>query len=267
MIAVTRARAMNACEAPSSATKRGVPRGRRKRATADRFGRRDAASRAARHTRARCLSLSSNRGHTKAARVPFPFPQSMHIHSETVMSVNGISNHALNPAQYQSSKPTSSRDQKIEELLQEIEELLMQDDSGGDDDTSVGDDSSGNTPTGSNTPTGGHSPTNHTTTGGKPGEDMRDVKLNTKAGGEALHLKMDSQGNLYNGSGNSVGVVDKDGTVKLNSGATKELERLETGGNPFMNANVGKRGAGGNMEFTQDEVTVSAGDIDQKADF
>ena len=183
------------------------------------------------------------------------------------MSVNGISNHALNPAQYQSSKPTSSRDQKIEELIHEIEELLMQDDSGDGDDTSVGDDSSGNTPTGSNTPTGGHSPTNHTTTGGKPGEDMRDVKLNTKAGGDALHLKMDSQGNLYNGSGNSVGVVDKDGTVKLNSGATKELERLETGGNPFMNANVGKRGAGGNMEFTQDEVTVSAGDIDQKADF
>lgn len=98
---------------------------------------------------------------------------------------------------------------------------------------------------------------------------MRDVKLNTKVGGEALHLKMDSQGNLYNGSGNSVGVIDKDGNVKLNSGATKELERLETGGNPFKYgvANVGKRGAGGNMEFTPDEVTVSAGDIDQKADF
>ncbi|MGZ2749302.1 hypothetical protein [Burkholderia stagnalis] len=185
------------------------------------------------------------------------------------MSVNGISNHALNPTQYQSTKPTGSRDQKIEELLHEIEELLMQDDSGDGDDTSVGDDSSGNTPTGGNTPAGHNNPTNHTTTtgGGKPGEDMRDVKLNTKAGGDALHLKMDSQGNLYNGSGNSVGVVDKDGTVKLNSGATKELERLETGGNPFMNANVGKRGAGGNMEFTQDEVTVSAGDIDQKADF
>ncbi|KVN39676.1 hypothetical protein WJ63_29565 [Burkholderia pyrrocinia] len=184
------------------------------------------------------------------------------------MSVNGISNHALNPTQYQSTKPTGSRDQKIEELLHEIEELLMQDDSGDGDDTSVGDDSSGNTPTGGNTPAGHNNPTNHTTTGGgKPGEDMRDVKLNTKAGGDALHLKMDSQGNLYNGSGNSVGVVDKDGTVKLNSGATKELERLETGGNPLMNANVGKRGAGGNMEFTQDEVTVSAGDIDQKADF
>jgi len=46
-----------------------------------------------------------------------------------------------------------------------------------------------------------------------------------------------------------------------------ELERLETGGNPLMNANVGKRGAGGNMEFTPDEVTVSAGDVDQKNDF
>ncbi|WP_198387345.1 hypothetical protein [Burkholderia ubonensis] len=204
-----------------------------------------------------------------AARVPFPFPQSIHIHSETVMSVNSISNTTLNPTQFHSSSTSGSRDQKIEELLHEIEELLMQDDSGSGDDTNVGDDSSGNTPTGNNTPTGKNGPTNHvsTPTGGKPGEDMRDVKLNTKAGGEALHLKMDSQGNLYNGSGNSVGTVDKDGNVKLNSGATKELERLETGGNPLMNANVGKQGAGGNMEFTSDEVTVSAGDLDQKADF
>ncbi|PCE32393.1 hypothetical protein [Burkholderia ubonensis] len=186
------------------------------------------------------------------------------------MSVNGITNQTLNPTQYQSSsKPSSSRDQKIEELLHEIEDLLLQDDSGDGDDTSVGGDPADNTPTGGNTPAGSNGPTNHaaTPTGGKPGEDMRDVKLNTKAGGDALHLKMDSQGNLYNGSGNSVGVIDKDGNVKLNSGATKELERLETGGNPFMNANVGKQGAGGNMEFTPDEVTVSAGDIDQKADF
>ncbi|AOJ49210.1 hypothetical protein WJ28_03365 [Burkholderia thailandensis] len=200
----------------------------------------------------------------RAARVPFP--QSMHIHSETVMSVNGITNQTINPQHYHSSSTSSTsssgRDQKIEELLHEIEELLMQDDSGSDD-TDIGDDSSGNPPT-------GHSgPTNHVTSpaGGKPGEDLRDVKLNTKAGGEALHLQMDSQGNLYNGSGNSVGVVDKDGNVKLNAGATKELERLESGGNPFVNVNVGKRGAGGNMEFTPDEVTVSAGDLKQKADF
>ncbi|AUG24798.1 hypothetical protein GSH05_33795 [Burkholderia pseudomallei] len=222
-----------------------------------------------RRARARCLSLASNGGRMRAARVLFSFRQSIHIHSETVMSVNGISNQTLNP-QYQSTT-SSSRDQKIEELLHEIEDLLLQDDSGGGDDTNVGGDPTGNT----NTPAGGHThagnsgPGGHVTAGGKPGEDMRDVKLNTKVGGEALHLKMDSQGNLYNGSGNSVGVIDKDGNVKLNSGATKELERLETGGNPFKYgvANVGKRGAGGNMEFTPDEVTVSAGDIDQKADF
>nr|WP_244136367.1 hypothetical protein [Burkholderia sp. BCC0405] len=180
------------------------------------------------------------------------------------MSVNGITSTTIQPSQFNfSSTSSSSRDQKIDKLLHEIEALLMQDDSGDGDDTDIGGDSNRNTPTGNDTST------NHVTTptGDKPGEDMRDVKLNTKAGGEALHLKMDSQGNLYNGSGNSVGVVDKDGNVKLNSGATKELERLETGGNPFMNANVGKRGAGGNMEFTPDEVTVSTGDVDQKNDF
>ncbi|WP_174943584.1 hypothetical protein [Burkholderia lata] len=199
-----------------------------------------------------------------AVRVLFPFLQSIHIHSETIMSVNGITSTTIHPSQFNSSSTSSSsRDQKIDKLLHEIEALLMQDDSGDGDDTDIGGDSSGNTPTGNNIPTNHVKPS----TGDKPGEDMRDVKLNTKAGGEALHLKMDSQGNLYNGSGNSVGVVDKDGNVKLNSGATKELERLETGGNPFMNANVGKRGAGGNMEFTSDEVTVSAGDVDQKNDF
>ncbi|AOJ73109.1 hypothetical protein [Burkholderia savannae] len=214
--------------------------------------------------RARRLSLSTNRGRSKAARVLFPFPQSIHIHSETIMSVNGISLQTLHPSQFHTSSTSpSSRDRKIEELLHEIEELLMQGDSGGGDDTNIGGDSNDDTPAGNN------GPTNHATppAGGKPGEDLRDVKLNTKAGGEALHLKMDSQGNLYNGSNNSVGVVDKDGNVKLNAGATKELERLESGGNPFVNAHVGKRGAGGNMEFTPDEVTVSAGDLKQKADF
>ncbi|MBI0363216.1 hypothetical protein [Burkholderia oklahomensis] len=214
--------------------------------------------------RARCLSLSTNRRRRTAARVLFPFPQSIHIHSETIMSVNNISSQTLNPTQYQSSSTSSSsRDQKIEELLHEIEELLMQDDSGGGDDTNVGGDP------GNNTPTGNNGPTNNVTTptDNKPGQGLHDVKLNTKAGGEALHLKEDSQGNLYNGSDNSVGVVDKNGKVTLNAGATKELERLETGGNPFVNANVGKRGAGGNMEFTSDEVTVSVGDLNQKADF
>ncbi|KVN10777.1 hypothetical protein WT08_15030 [Burkholderia sp. MSMB1552] len=190
----------------------------------------------------------------------------MHIHSETIMSVNGISNQTLNPTQYSpSSTSSSSRDQKIEELLHEIEDLLMQGDSGDGDDSTVGSDSD------NNPPAGNRGATNNAAVpaGNQPGQGLHDVKLNTKAGGEALHLQEDSQGNLYNGSGNSVGVVDKNGNVTLNSGATKELQRLETGGSHDLSnfANVGKRGAGGNIEFTADEVTVSAGDLNQKNDF
>ncbi|MGZ2749301.1 hypothetical protein [Burkholderia stagnalis] len=73
MIAVMRARAAGACEAASSVAKRGARRGGGARTVVDRFGRRDAASRASPHMRMRCLSLSSNRGHMKAAR-SFPFP-------------------------------------------------------------------------------------------------------------------------------------------------------------------------------------------------
>jgi hypothetical protein len=97
------------------------------------------------------------------------------------------------------------------------------------------------------------------------------VKINSTAGGEALHLQEDSQGNLYNGSGNSVGHVNSDGSVSLNSGATKEIQRLETGGNPLsmLNGSAAKpeKGDGGDAVFSSSEVTVEAGDLNQTNDF
>jgi hypothetical protein len=185
--------------------------------------------------------------------------------------INSISANTFQPQTNQTNGSTGSRDAKIEQLLEEIEQLLMGDDSGGGGDVGNtspgGNGGNGNSVNGNhNHSTGGNS-VNGQNNGGAPGQGLHDVKLNTKAGGEALHLKADSQGNLYNGSGNSVGVMDKDGNVTLNSGATKELARLETGGNPFRDAHVGTRGAGGNMQFSANEVTVSAGDLNQKADF
>ncbi|MDB5786994.1 hypothetical protein [Caballeronia mineralivorans] len=107
--------------------------------------------------------------------------------------------------------------------------------------------------------------------GGGQAGGLRDVKLNTKAGGEALHLQEDANGTLYNGSGNSVGQVNQDGSVSLNSGATKERERLETGGKGglagMMTGVHGSEGDGGNVDFSSSEVTVSAGDLNQKNDF
>jgi hypothetical protein len=107
--------------------------------------------------------------------------------------------------------------------------------------------------------------------GGGQGQGLHDVKLNTKAGGEALHLQADSNGTLYNGSGNSVGQINQDGSVSLNSGATKEIQRLETGGKDglagMMTGVHGHEGDGGNVSFSSSEVTVSAGDLNQENDF
>jgi hypothetical protein len=107
--------------------------------------------------------------------------------------------------------------------------------------------------------------------GGGQGQGLHDVKLNTKAGGEALHLQADSNGTLYNGSGNSVGQINQDGSVSLNSGATKEIQRLETGGKDGLAGALtgvhGHHGDGGNVSFSSSEVTVSAGDLNQKNDF
>jgi hypothetical protein len=184
--------------------------------------------------------------------------------------INSISANTIHPQTNQTNGSSSSRDAKIEQLLEEIEQLLMgDDDSGGGDDVGAPGNSTGgnDNSVGNHGGNGNNQSVNGQNNGGAAGQGLHDIKLNTRAGGEALHLKEDSQGNLYNGSGNSVGTIDKDGNVSLNSGATKELERLETGGNPFVDAHVGARGAGGNMQFSANEVTVSTGDLNQKADF
>ncbi|OAJ61440.1 hypothetical protein A6V36_23975 [Paraburkholderia ginsengiterrae] len=97
---------------------------------------------------------------------------------------------------------------------------------------------------------------------------FRDVKINSGAGGEALHLKEGPDGTLYNGSGNSVGVIGADGSVTLNSGATKEINRLQTGGNPLGLPLVqGSKGDGGNVTFSSSQVSVEDGDLNQQNDF
>ncbi|QCP48645.1 hypothetical protein FAZ95_05230 [Trinickia violacea] len=94
------------------------------------------------------------------------------------------------------------------------------------------------------------------------------MKINSQAGGEALHLQEDSQGNLYNGSGDSVGRINSDGSVSLNSGATKEIQRLETGNNPFgIPLTKPQTSDGGNATFSSSQVTVEAGDLNQSNDF
>ncbi|GJH31949.1 hypothetical protein CBA19CS91_04350 [Paraburkholderia hospita] len=111
---------------------------------------------------------------------------------------------------------------------------------------------------------------------GTAGQGMHNIKINSKAGGDALHLQEDSQGNLYNASGNNVGHMGADGSVTLNSGATKEAAILETGhSNGKMNiAQVfggggltkPDTGDGGNKVFDSSQVSVSSGDLNQKND-
>jgi hypothetical protein len=103
------------------------------------------------------------------------------------------------------------------------------------------------------------------------GQGLRDVKFNSPAGGDALHLKMDQYGNLFNGSGNSVGRYDQQtGNLSFNSGAGKEIQRLMTGGRDVLGVDgklAPKEGPGGNAVFSSSQFTMSAGDLNQKADF
>lgn len=149
----------------------------------------------------------------------------------------------------------------LQQLMQDLQALQQGGSSGGGSSTGGG--NGLNSGGGNGLQTGGF--------GSGEGQGLHDVKLNTKAGGEALHLQADSNGTLYNGSGNSVGQINKDGSVSLNSGATKELNRLETGGKSGFAAALtgvhGTQGDGGNVTFSSSDVTVSAGDLNQKNDF
>jgi hypothetical protein len=110
---------------------------------------------------------------------------------------------------------------------------------------------------------------------GAAGQGLHNIKINSKAGGDALHLQEDSQGNLYNASGNNVGHMGADGSVTLNSGATKEATILETGNSSgkltgktadllFTCQTKPETGDGGNQIFDASQVSVSTGDLNQK---
>ncbi|WP_129518178.1 MULTISPECIES: hypothetical protein [Burkholderia] len=103
------------------------------------------------------------------------------------------------------------------------------------------------------------------------GQGLRDVKFNSPAGGDALHLKMDQNGNLFNGSGNSVGRYDQQtGQLSFNSGASDEIKRLMTGGRDVLGVDsklAPTEGPGGNAVFSSSQFTMSVGDLNQKADF
>lgn len=103
------------------------------------------------------------------------------------------------------------------------------------------------------------------------GQGLRDVKFNSPAGGDALHLKMDPYGNLFNGSGDSVGRYDQQTKqLSFNAGATKEIQRLMTGGRDVLGVDsklAPQEGPGGNAVFSSSQFTMSVGDLNQKADF
>jgi len=118
---------------------------------------------------------------------------------------------------------------------------------------------------------GGHSgPANAFAAGA--GKDLQNVKINSTAAGYALHVKEDSRGDLYNSAGNSIGKVEKNGSVELNSGATSEAGILETGaknGQPGADASHDVSptiGNGGEVIFSAKQVSVSAGDLNQVND-
>ncbi|WP_322074589.1 hypothetical protein [Burkholderia cepacia] len=99
------------------------------------------------------------------------------------------------------------------------------------------------------------------------GQGLRDVKFNSPPGGEALHLKMDQHGNQFIGGSNSVGRYDpQNGNLSINPGAEKEIHKLMTGGRDLLGV-APKKGSGGNAVFSSSQVTMSVGDLNQKADF
>lgn len=200
------------------------------------------------------------------------------------MSTNSITTQYLN-SQTQPSFETGASNNAgfTEEILQDIEKLLADTNSAGaPTSTPTNLSNTGQLPPQGGASTTGQSqspytPVNFTSqpstagTGAPNGQGLHDVKINSKAGGEALHLQEDSNGNLYNKSGDSVGVIDSQGNVTLNSGATKEIQRLQDGGNPLAmlsgHAVKGQTGDGGNVTFSSSDVTVSAGDLNQQNDF
>ncbi|NTZ07532.1 hypothetical protein [Burkholderia metallica] len=88
---------------------------------------------------------------------------------------------------------------------------------------------------------------------GGAGQGLHNVKLSTDKG--TVQVQMDSQGNLYDKSGKSIGKQNPDGSFTFDSGKSPEAEILNTG-----SAN-GKHQPQGRETLDASDVSVSAGDL------
>lgn len=107
--------------------------------------------------------------------------------------------------------------------------------------------------------------------GGFNAQGLRNIKLTTKDG-NPLSLQEDTQGNLYNMQGKSVGVMGSDGSVTLNSSAKDEIKQLWNGAKSgWTGGLLGMGGlkdmlqhlpdSSGNVTFTSKDVSVGPGDL------
>ncbi|MDR0240285.1 MAG: hypothetical protein LBJ65_01590 [Burkholderia sp.] len=88
---------------------------------------------------------------------------------------------------------------------------------------------------------------------GGAGQGLHNVKLSTDKG--TVQVQMDSQGNIYDKSGKSIGKQNQDGSFTFDSGKSPEAEILNTG-----EAN-GKHQPQGRETMDASDVSVSAGDL------
>ncbi|VWD12059.1 hypothetical protein BLA39750_03296 [Burkholderia lata] len=88
---------------------------------------------------------------------------------------------------------------------------------------------------------------------GGAGQGLHNVKLSSDKG--TVQVQMDSQGNLYDKSGKSIGKQNADGSFTFDSGKSPEAEILNTG-----SAN-GKHQPQGRETMDASDVSVSAGDL------
>ncbi|MGS0891204.1 hypothetical protein ACVBGC_01390 [Burkholderia stagnalis] len=88
---------------------------------------------------------------------------------------------------------------------------------------------------------------------GGAGQGLHNVKLSSDKG--TVQVQMDSQGNIYDKSGKSIGKQNSDGSITFDSGKNPAAEILETG------STNGKHQPQGRETIGADDVSVSAGDL------
>ena len=88
---------------------------------------------------------------------------------------------------------------------------------------------------------------------GGAGQGLHNVKLSSDKG--TVQVQMDSQGNIYDKSGKSIGKQNQDGSITFDSGKSPEAEILDTG------STNGKHQPQGRDTIDASDVSVSAGDL------